>query len=257
MIGEGGAGDPGESLSAADLVTALFFNHAQHDPARPDWPLRDRFILSKGHAVPALYCAYAEAGYLPRNLLPALLKPGSALQRLPDKRALPVLEASTFAMGNGLSIGLGAALSGRLEKLDYRVYVLLGTGEIQEDQLWEAAASAGFHKADNLCVLVDYDEHQLDEWFRKMLTLEPLELRWRSLNWHTTMVDGHDVQQVLDTLREARATKGKPTCIIALTIKGKGVSFMENDAELRGAAPSPEQVKQALAELEREAATIG
>jgi len=254
MMGDGGAGDAGAALSATDLITALFFNHLEHDPARPDWPQRDRLIHSKGHAALALYCAYAEGGHLPRELLPALLKPGSAFQGRPQKSLLPILEASSLALGNGLSLGLGAALAGRLEQLDYRVYVVLGTGEIQEDQMWEAAGSAGSHQADTLCVLVDYDENRLDQWFRRILKLEPVEDRLRSLKWHTTTVDGHDLRQVLDALHEARRTKGQPTCIIAHTVHGKGVSFLENSGAVTRAAPTPELVKQALEELEREAA---
>jgi len=257
MIGEAGSGHPGGSLSAADIVTALFFNVMRHDPTRPAWPERDRFVLSKGHAVPVLYSAYIEAGYLSRDLLLTLRKLGSPLQGHPDRRALPILEASTGSLGNGLSIGLGYALAARLDSRDYRVYVMLGDGEVQEGQVWEAAMWAGFHKTDNLCAIVDYNKQQLDDWVHKILDLEPLEPKWRSFNWHTIVIDGHDMQQILDALREAQQVKAKPTCIIANTIKGKGVSFMENNVEFHGVAPTPEQVKQALQELEREAASIG
>ncbi len=257
MIGEAGSGHPGGSLSATDIVTALFFNHMRHNPADPAWPQRDRFILSKGHAAPVLYSAYIEAGYLSRDLLPALRKLGSPLQGHPDRRMLPILEASTGSLGNGLSIGLGYALAGRMDGADYRVYVMVGDGELQEGQNWEAAMWAGFHKTDNLCAIVDYNKQQLDDFVKKVLDLEPLELKWRSFNWDTIEIDGHDIGQVLDALRRAGETKRKPTCIIAHTIKGKGVSFMENNIEFHGAAPSAEQVKQALVELEREAATIG
>ncbi len=256
MIGEAGSGHPGGSLSATEVVTALFFNHLRHNPADPAWPQRDRFILSKGHACPVLYCAYIEAGYLPRDVLHTLRKLGSPLQGHPDRRMLPLMEASTGSLGNGLSIGLGYALAGRLDKADYRVYVMLGDGELQEGQNWEAAMWAGFHDADNLCAIVDYNKQQLDDDVKKVLDLEPLEPKWRSFNWHTIVIDGHDIRQVLEALRQAGSIKGKPTCIISNTVKGKGVSFMENNIEFHGAAPSAEQVKKALEELEREAATL-
>lgn len=257
MIGEAGSGHPGGSLSATDIVTALYFNVMRHDPARPDWPDRDRFILSKGHAVPVLYCALIEAGYLSRDLLHTLRKLGSPLQGHPDRRMLPLMEASTGSLGNGLSIGLGYALAAKLDKKDYRVYVMLGDGEMQEGQVWEATMWAAYHKADNVCAILDYNKQQLDDFVSKVLDIAPVATKFKSFNWHTIEIDGHDMRQVLDALAEAQTIKGKPTCIIANTIKGKGVSFMENNIEFHGAAPSADQVKQALEELEREAATIG
>ena len=257
MIGEAGSGHPGGSLSAADIVTALYFNEMRHDPARPDWPDRDRFILSKGHAVPVLYSAFMEAGYLSRDLLPTLRKLGSPLQGHPDRRTMPALEASTGSLGNGLSIGLGYALAARLDNRDYRVYVMMGDGENQEGQVWEAAMWAGYQKIDNIVAIVDYNKQQLDNWVAKILDLEPLQAKWAAFNWHTIVIDGHDMSQILAALRQARETKGKPTCIIANTVKGKGVSFMENNVEFHGIAPTPEQVKQAISELEREAANLG
>jgi transketolase len=257
MIGEAGSGHPGGSLSAADIVTALYFNEMRHDPARPDWPDRDRFILSKGHAVPVLYSAFMEAGYLSRDLLPTLRKLGSPLQGHPDRRTVPALEASTGSLGNGLSIGLGYALAARLDNRDYRVYVMMGDGENQEGQVWEAAMWAGYQKIDNIVAIVDYNKQQLDNWVAKILDLEPLQAKWAAFNWHTIVIDGHDMSQILDALRQARETKGKPTCIIANTVKGKGVSFMENNVEFHGIAPTPAQVKQAISELEREAANLG
>jgi transketolase len=257
MIGEAGSGHPGGSLSAADIVTALYFNEMRHDPARPDWPDRDRFILSKGHAVPVLYSAFMEAGYLSRDLLPTLRKLGSPLQGHPDRRTVPALEASTGSLGNGLSIGLGYALAARLDNRDYRVYVMMGDGENQEGQVWEAAMWAGYQKIDNIVAIVDYNKQQLDDWVIKILDLEPLQAKWAAFNWHTIVIDGHDMSQILAALRQARETKGKPTCIIANTVKGKGVSFMENNVEFHGIAPTPAQVKQAISELEREAANLG
>jgi transketolase len=257
MIGEAGSGHPGGSLSAADIVTALFFKVMQHDPARPAWPERDHFILSKGHAVPVLYSAFIEGGYLPRDLLHTLRKLGSPLQGHPDRRMLPLIEASTGSLGNGLSIGLGYALAARLDNLDYRVYVMVGDGEIQEGQVWEAAMWAGFHKTDNLCVILDYNRQQLDDFVAKILDIEPVVAKWRAFNFHTIEIDGHDMNQVLEAFGEARQTKGTPTCIIAHTVKGKGVSFMENNIEFHGAAPNAEQLKQALEELRQEAAKLG
>ncbi len=257
MIGEAGSGHPGGSLSAADIVTALYFNEMRHDPQRPDWPDRDRFILSKGHAVPVLYSTFMHAGYLSPDLLLTLRKLGSPLQGHPDRRSIPALEASTGSLGNGLSIGLGNALAARLDGRDYRVYVMMGDGEIQEGQVWEAAMWAGFQKIDNICAIVDYNKQQLDNWVTKILDLEPLEAKWAAFNWHTIVIDGHDMNQILRALRQARDTKGKPTCIIANTVKGKGVSFMENNVEWHGVAPTAEQVKQAISELEREAANLG
>ena len=249
MIGEAGSGHPGGSLSATELVAALYFNVMRHDPARPAWPDRDRFVLSKGHACPVLYCALAEAGYIDPALLPTLRKLGSPLQGHPDRRFLPILEASTGSLGNGLSIGMGMALAGRLDEKDYRTYVLLGDGECQEGQVWEAAMFAGYHKLENLCAIVDYNKIQLDDFVAKVLDLEPLKAKWDSFGWRVLEIDGHDWTAVLGAFEQAKMTIGKPTVIIANTIKGKGVSFMENNVEFHGTAPNKEQVKLALAEL--------
>ncbi len=256
MIGAAGSGHPGGSLSATELVAALFFKVMRHDPKKPAWPDRDRFILSKGHACPVLYCAYAEAGYIDPALLMTLRKLGSPLQGHPDRRFLPILEASTGSLGNGLSIGMGMALAGRLDQKDYRVYVMLGDGECQEGQVWEAAMFAGYHKLDNLCAIVDYNKIQLDDWVAKILDLEPLAAKWESFGWRTLTIDGNNMQKVLDAFEQAKMTSGKPTVIIANTIKGKGVSFMENNVEFHGAAPNPDQVKKALEELDKEAAVL-
>ena len=256
MIGEAGSGHPGGSLSATELVTALFFNVMRHKPKDPAWPDRDRFILSKGHACPVLYCAYAEAGYIDPATLMTLRKMGSALQGHPDRRMLPILEASTGSLGNGLSIGLGAALAGRLEKKDYRVYVMLGDGEIQEGQIWEAAMYAAHNKVDNLCAIVDYNKIQLDDFVKNILDLEPLVAKWESFGWKVLSIDGHDMSAVLDAFEQAKHIANQPTCIIAHTVKGKGVSFMENNVEFHGMAPSKDQVRLAIEELEKEALTL-
>lgn len=249
MIGEAGSGHPGGSLSATELVAALYFNVMRHDPAKPAWPDRDRFILSKGHACPVLYCALAEAGYIDPALLPTLRKLNSPLQGHPDRRFLPILEASTGSLGNGLSIGIGMALAAKLDGKDYRTYVMLGDGESQEGQVWEAALFGGYHKVDNLCAIVDYNKIQLDDFVAKILDLEPLKAKWESFNWHAIEIDGHDFTQVLDAFEQAKHIVNQPTVIIANTIKGKGVSFMENNVEFHGTAPNKEQVQKALAEL--------
>jgi transketolase len=256
MIGAAGSGHPGGSLSATELVAALFFKVMRHDPKKPAWPDRDRFILSKGHACPVLYCAYAEAGYIDPALLMTLRKLGSPLQGHPDRRFLPILEASTGSLGNGLSIGMGMALAGRLDQKDYRVYVMLGDGECQEGQVWEAAMFAGYHKLDSLCAIVDYNKIQLDDWVAKILDLEPLAAKWESFGWRAITINGNNMEEVLDAFEQAKMTSGKPTVIIANTIKGKGVSFMENNVEFHGTAPTPDQVKKALDELEKEAAVL-
>lgn len=256
MIGEAGSGHPGGSLSATELVAALFFQVMRHKPTDPAWPDRDRFILSKGHACPVLYCAYAEAGYIDAASLMTLRKMGSPLQGHPDRRFLPMLEASTGSLGNGLSIGVGAALAGRLEKRDYRVYVMLGDGEIQEGQIWEAAMYAAHNKVDNLCAIVDYNKIQLDDFVNKVVGLEPLAAKWEAFGWKTISIDGHDMAQVLEALEQAKHVALQPTCIIAHTVKGKGVSFMEHNVEFHGAAPSKDQVRAALEELTKEALTL-
>lgn len=247
----------GGGLSMVEIMATLYGGVLKFDKNNPRWAERDRFILSKGHAVPVLYSALIESGYLSRDLLHTLRKLGSPLQGHPDRRMLPLMEASTGSLGNGLSIGLGYALAGRLDNKDYRVYVMLGDGEIQEGQNWEAAMWTAYHKADNVCVILDYNKQQLDDFVWKVLDIAPIVQKFKSFNWHTIEIDGHDMRQVLDALAEAANTKGRPTCIIANTIKGKGVSFMENNIEFHGAAPSKEQVKAALEELEREATSIG
>jgi transketolase len=257
MIGAAGSGHPGGSLSEVELLTALYFRVMKHDPKNPKWPDRDRFILSKGHGCPALYVAMAEAGYIDRALLPTLRKLGSPLQGHPDKRMLPVLEASTGSLGQGLSIGIGIALAARLDKKDYHTFVMTGDGEMQEGQNWEAMMFAGFHKLSNLTLILDNNRQQLDGWTNQILSLEPVADKFRSFGWEPVEIDGHDLEQVITTLGRARAgSVGKPTAVIANTIKGKGVSFMENDVAWHGVAPKPEQVAAAVKELEEAAKKI-
>ena len=251
MIGAAGSGHPGGSLSEVEMLAALYFQVMRHDPGNPSWPDRDRFILSKGHGCPALYAAMAEAGYIDPGTLNTLRKLGSPLQGHPDKRMMPVLEASTGSLGQGLSIGVGIALAGRLDKLDYHTFVMTGDGETQEGQNWEAAMFAAYHKLNNLTLIVDDNHMQLDGFTADILDLAPLGDKFRSFGWHTLEIDGNKLEEVIPALQEARAGQGdKPCCIISNTIKGKGVSFMENKAEWHGSAPKPDQVALAVKELE-------
>ena len=251
MIGAAGSGHPGGSLSEVELLTALYFRVMRHDAKNPTWADRDRFILSKGHGCPALYATYAEPGYIDPGLLNTLRKLGSPLQGHPDKRMLPVLEASTGSLGQGLSIGIGTAIAAKLDRRDYHTFVMVGDGEIEEGQIWEAAMFAGFHKLTNLTCIVDNNRQQLDGFVKDILDPAPVAEKFRAFGWRTAELDGHDFEQVIPALEEARAAKdGKPTAVVAHTIKGKGVSFMENNPEWHGVAPKPEQVQAAVRELE-------
>jgi len=249
MIAAAGSGHPGGSLSAADIVTALYFKVMHHDPKNPQWPDRDRFVLSKGHAAPILYAALAECGYFPVEELSTLRKLDSRLQGHTDRTLTPGVEMSAGSLGQGLSYGIGIALAGRLDKRDYHVYVLLGDGECEEGQVWEAAMFAPHHSVDNLTAIVDHNDLQLDGRVCDIMGLEPLTDKWRAFNWHVLEVNGHDMGEILKALKKAREMKGKPTVIIAHTIKGKGVSFMEGNVDFHGKAPSPQETEQALKEL--------
>ncbi|MBI1789117.1 MAG: transketolase [Acidobacteria bacterium] len=250
MIGEAKSGHPGGSLSAVEILTTLFFDVMRHDPNNPAWPERDRFILSKGHAAPVLYCMLAQCGYTPKDQLNTLRKLGSIYQGHPDRRFIPALEASTGSLGVGLSVGLGMALAARLNGSPARVYVMLGDGEIQEGQVWEAAMFGAYHKADNIVAIVDYNKIQLDGFVKDIMEVHPLADKWRAFGWHTLEIDGHDIPAVQRALADAAAAKGRPTAIVAHTIKGKGVSFMENNPKFHGTAPSPAEVQAALQELQ-------
>jgi transketolase len=250
MIGAAGSGHPGGSLSAVEILVELYFDYMRIDPANPKWPDRDRFILSKGHAAPVLYAVMAEAGYTPIDQLNTLRKLGSIYQGHPDMRFIPSLEASTGSLGEGLSLAIGMGLAARLDGRGYRTYVMLGDGEIQEGQNWEAAMAAAFHKVDNIVAIVDYNGIQLDGFVKDIMEVAPLAEKWRAFGWHTLEIDGNDLPAVQKAFREAEATKGKPTCIVAHTIKGKGVSFMENNPKFHGTAPTPAEVKLALQELQ-------
>ncbi|MBF7081641.1 transketolase [Desulfallas sp. Bu1-1] len=249
MVGAAGSGHPGGSLSAADIVTALYFDVMRIDPGRPNWPDRDRFVLSKGHAAPVLYAALAERGYFPVEDLQTLRKLGSPLQGHPDMRKVPGVEMSTGSLGQGLSAANGMALAGKLDGKDYRVYVLLGDGEIQEGQVWEAAMAAAHYKLDNVIAFLDYNGLQIDGPIGEVMSPEPVADKWRAFGWDVQEIDGHDMGRILEAVARAREAKGKPSIIIARTVKGKGVSFMENEVGWHGSAPKPEQVERALAEL--------
>jgi len=249
MITHAKSGHPGGSLSSVEILVTLYFDILRHDPQNPKWPDRDRFVLSKGHAAPVLYSVLAECGYAPKDQLNTLRKLGSIYQGHPDVRFLPALEASTGSLGEGLSIGIGMALAAKLDKSATRVYVVLGDGEIQEGQIWEAAMFAGEKGVDNLVAIVDYNRIQLDGFVNDIMPLEPLADKWRAFNWHTLEVDGHDIHALQAAFAEAAATKGKPSVIIAHTVKGKGVSFMEDNPKFHGVAPTEEEMEKALLEL--------
>jgi transketolase len=251
MIGAAGSGHPGGSLSEVELLAGLYFRVMRHDPANPNWADRDRFILSKGHGCPTLYAVLAAAGYIDPALLPTLRKLGSPLQGHPDKRKLPILEASTGSLGQGLSVAIGMALAARLDGLDYHTFCMVGDGEIQEGQNWEAAMFAPFHKLNNLTLIVDDNKQQLDDWTSKILAIDPLAEKFRAFGWNAIEIDGHDIEQVIKALEQARNnTTDKPTVIVANTVKGKGVSFMEGNVKWHGVAPKPEEVEAAVKELE-------
>ncbi len=250
MTATAGSGHPGGSLSATEIVTALFFGVMRHDPSNPRWAERDRFVASKGHSAPLLYAALAESGYFPVEELSTLRLLDSRLQGHTDMTMTPGVEMSAGALGQGLSFGIGITLAARLDSLNYRVYVLLGDGECDEGQVWEAAMAAAHFRVDNIVAIVDHNKLQLDGWTRDIMNLEPLPDKWRSFGWHAIEIDGHDLDQLLAAFEEAKGIVGKPTAIIAHTIKGKGVSFMENNVDFHGRAPTAEELKLALKELE-------
>jgi transketolase len=255
MLTHAGSGHPGGSLSVIDLLVAIFAR-LRHDPARPDWKDRDRVILSKGHAVPALYTVMARAGYFDVAKLITLRKLGSPLQGHPDRVALPGIEAATGSLGQGLSVAVGMALGLRMSASPARVYAILGDGEVQEGQVWEAAMSAPklgqpAHALDNLIVLVDENKIQLDDFVTKVLDLEPLVDKWKSFGWAVTEIDGHDFDQITKALDQAEAGHGGPSLIVAHTVKGKGVSFMENDPAWHGKSPKPAEAVTAIREILR------
>jgi len=249
MLGEAGSGHTGGSLSAADMVACLYFWEMKLDPKKPDWVDRDRFVLSKGHAAPVLYAALAEKGFFPREYLKTLRKLGSPLQGHPDMRQLAGVEACTGSLGQGISWAVGMALAARIDKRDYRVYALLGDGELEEGMVWEATMAAAHYRLDNLLALVDNNGLQIDGKIAEVMSPEPITDKFAAFGWNTLEIDGHDHRQIMEALNSARSFKGSPTAIIARTTKGKGCSFMENRVEWHGTAPNREEVEKALAEL--------
>ena len=244
------SGHPGGSLSMVEILSQLYLRHMKHDPSYPNWEDRDRFILSKGHGVPALYSLLAYTGYFEPDELLTLRQINSRLQGHPDIRVCPGIEASTGALGQGLSIGVGHALAGRMDERDYRTYVLMGDGEIQEGQVWEAAMFAGSHKLSNLTAIVDANGFQLDAAVEDVLSVEPLAEKWASFGWATHEVDGHDVNALEDAFEWVNRIEDKPTVLIARTVKGKGVSYMENNNSFHGVVPTDEEYAIAMKELE-------
>ncbi len=251
MTTAAGSGHPSSALSMVEILATLYLGGVlRYNTKDPWWRERDRLILSKGHGCPGLYAVLAEAGFFPVEDLMTLRRLGSPLEGHPSyRRKLPGIEASTGSLGEGLSIGIGHALAARVDKLDYRVYVILGDGENDEGQVWEAAMAAAHHKVDNLTAIVDFNHRQQTGEMWDVLDIRPLADKWRAFDWETLEIDGHDLEQVADAFDHMRQVKGRPQVIIARTVKGKGVSFMEADFSWHGRAAKPEEAKKALAEL--------
>ena len=246
------AGHPGGSLSAAEIFTYLYFEELNVDPEDPKKPDRDRFVLSKGHTAPGLYAALAERGFFPKEDLVTLRHTGSYLQGHPDMKCIPGVDMSSGSLGQGISAAVGMAIAAKLSGDDYRVYTLLGDGEIQEGQVWEAAMLAAHRKLDNLVVIVDNNNLQIDGRIEEVNSPYPIDKKFEAFNFHVINIDGNDFEQIEAAFKEARTVKGRPTAIIAKTVKGKGVSFMENEASWHGKAPNDEQFKVAMEDLEKE-----
>mgnify|MGYP000111125377 FL=1 len=245
------SGHPGGSLSSADIFTYLYFEEMNVDPANPKWEDRDRFVLSKGHVAPGLYSTLAEKGYFPKEDLKTLRHTGSYLQGHPDMKHIPGIDMSSGSLGQGVSVAAGMAAAGKYDKKDYRVYTLTGDGEIQEGQIWEATMWAGHRKLDNLVVIVDNNNLQIDGSVEDVCSPYPIDKKFEAFNFHVINIDGNDFDQIRAAFKEARETKGMPTAIIAKTVKGKGVSFMENAAGWHGKAPNDEEYEIAMADLEK------
>lgn len=245
------SGHPGGSLSSADIFTYLYFEEMNVDPANPKWEDRDRFVLSKGHVAPGLYSTLAEKGYFPKEDLKTLRHTGSYLQGHPDMKHIPGIDMSSGSLGQGVSVAVGMAAAGKYDKKDYRVYTLTGDGEIQEGQIWEAAMWAGHRKLDNLVVIVDNNNLQIDGSVEDVCSPYPIDKKFEAFNFHVINIDGNDFDLIRAAFKEARETKGMPTAIIAKTVKGKGVSFMENAAGWHGKAPNDEEYEIAMADLEK------
>lgn len=249
MIHVAGSGHPGGSLSATDIITALYFSVMRLDPGRPDWDDRDRFVLSKGHACPAVYAALARRGFFSIDELWTLRRLGSRLQGHPDMMKTPGIDATTGSLGQGISVACGLALAAKVRKQSYRVYAIVGCGECQEGQVWEAAMAAAHHKLDNLTVFVDYNGLQLDGSNQEIMEIAPLGKKWSGFGWHVVNIDGHSMGEILDAIAAAHDTRDRPTVVIARTVKGKGVSFMEDRVEWHSGTFSKTELELALSEL--------
>jgi transketolase len=249
MVTDAGSGHPGGSLSVIDTLVCLYFHHMRHKADEPKWADRDRFVMSKGQAAPALYATLSRAGYFPREELKGLRKSGSILQGHVEMTKVPGAEFSTGSLGQGLSGAIGMALGARLDMKDWRVYCALGDGENQEGQIWEAAMAASHFKLDNLCAVLDRNGLQIDGPTEQIMSIEPIAKKWRAFGWHVVEIDGHSFPEIFSAYAEAQETKGQPTLILAHTVKGKGVSFMENQAEFHGRCLNDEEMVRAMAEL--------
>ncbi len=252
MVYAAGSGHPGGSLSATDIIVALYFKLMNYDPENPKWEDRDRFVLSKGHAAPALYATLAELGVFPVEELLTLRKVGSRLQGHPDMRKLPGIEASTGSLGQGLSIANGMALAAKLDRKLYNVYVMLGDGEIEEGQVWEAAMFASHYKLDNLIAFLDRNRLQIDGETEQVMSIEPIADKWKAFGWEVREINGHDFKEIVDAVDWAKEVKGKPVMIVAHTVKGKGVSFMEGSVHFHGKPPNDEEYRIALQDIDAE-----
>ena len=245
-----GSGHPGGSLSVADILTVLYFHEMKIKPEEPDWEDRDRLVLSKGHCSPALYSCLANRGYFPVEDLKTFRKIDSYLQGHPDKNKVPGVDMTTGSLGQGLSAANGMAITGKMNQKDYRVYCILGDGEIEEGQVWEAAMTSSKYRLDNLCVIVDNNNLQIDGTVEEVMSPYPIDEKFKSFGFEIIKIDGHDIEEIIKAFEVARNIKEKPTCIIAKTIKGKGISYMENQVGWHGKAPNEEQYKEAIKELE-------
>lgn len=249
MLEKSQSGHPGGSLSAAEILSTLYMKEMNIDPKNPNWEDRDRFVLSKGHAAPVLYAALAERGFFDPKELDYLRKTNSMLQGHPDMKGTPGVDMTTGSLGQGFSAANGMALAGKIDKKDYRVYVLLGDGECQEGLVWESAMLSAHYNLDNITVFLDYNGLQIDGTNEEIMDIEPIDEKFEAFGWHVIKIDGHSVEEIVDSIEEAKNTKGKPTIIIAKTQKGKGVSFMEDQVGWHGKAPSTEEAIRAIEEI--------
>ena len=250
------SGHPGGSLSIADILSVLYFDEMNIDPKNPKDPSRDRFVLSKGHCAPALYGALAERGFIPKEDIKTFRRTDSYLQGHPDMKGTPGVEMSTGSLGQGICAANGIALAAKLDNKDYRVYAILGDGELEEGQVWEAAMFAAHYKLDNLCAFVDFNGLQIDGDITKVMNPTPIDKKFEAFGWNVIIVDAHNIEEIKNALKKAKETKGKPTVIIANSVKGKGVSYMENNAAWHGAAPKEDEYNQAIKELDAKIAEL-